>query len=632
MTTISQENKKQFRRPMEVYAGLNGVDKRTTITVTPAKDSSGNYIAPPALYDTADSNQRMITLADFSGGGIDFSGGDYYYLARPNVIDGHYDDSDDQTKIGYQSHVGNGQQMILSWQTKSGISISGLTLSFTPESTGTVAVGDNSYTIATRTVIPVEGKSGTLTINNASDTERVILKTCEPGVSLAFTSDKIVKVSLNLRSDLSVDSQTIPISEIELQVYYNEDISNVISNVADGAAIYYYAGYDGDYSEERYFYLSEAATMENGLITIKGEDTVQFFDDNKITAQTITTKTTSGKRDCYNLMKKYIKEALPTGASLQYQKDPSGTNTGSNLTVILPETNTRELISEISHIGQCPSAGFYPRFIDAGIPTLLHTAPAFRWDIYESETGDLTREVDRKITAIKSDSADYNLGNSTNAKTAWVTLDEKKTATAGTIQTIQPSEGQYWIYTVSNGSIISKTPDKLVYKVIKTAGKKTNYYYRKKKGGKLYACSYATYKKKKSNMRKKVQVYVNTCIAKGKKVDVTGGKQQLNEATKRPGYTLEVNPLEVKGYYKDGSYILYPRHERRFELSNIGGTFTWKGNPKMQPGDVIYFYHDKNTGQNDTGKDYEVIRAEEIELTHESGGTQAKITYRKWEG
>lgn len=55
--------------------------------------------------------------------------------------------------------------------------------------------------------------------------------------------------------------------------------------------------------------------------------------------------------------------------------------------------------------------------------------------------------------------------------------------------------------------------------------------------------------------------------------------------------------------------------------SNITGSFKWKGDPRMQPRDIVYF--DRLDGTTET------ITLETITLHHEGGGTWADITYRK---
>lgn len=55
--------------------------------------------------------------------------------------------------------------------------------------------------------------------------------------------------------------------------------------------------------------------------------------------------------------------------------------------------------------------------------------------------------------------------------------------------------------------------------------------------------------------------------------------------------------------------------------SNITGSFTWKGDPRMQPRDVFTFHRLDGTEEECT--------LENITITHSGGGTSAEITYRK---
>ena len=117
--------------------------------------------------------------------------------------------------------------MVLHWINRRDELLPNITLIFAPDSHGTITadtVSGATYNIAQRVVVPVNAKTGTITIINSSDTTRVKLLSAIPGITLDFTEDEIVSVNLSLRSDLSIDSQTIPISEIELKVYWNQDI------------------------------------------------------------------------------------------------------------------------------------------------------------------------------------------------------------------------------------------------------------------------------------------------------------------------------------------------------------------------------------------------------------------------
>lgn len=73
----------------------------------------------------------------------------------------------------------------------------------------------------------------------------------------------------------------------------------------------------------------------------------------------------------------------------------------------------------------------------------------------------------------------------------------------------------------------------------------------------------------------------------------------------------------------DSSYEIYPQQMLKAPMwrSVITGSFTWKGDPRMQPRDRCRFTRLDGT--------VEEITLETITLTHEGGGTSAEITYRK---
>lgn len=71
------------------------------------------------------------------------------------------------------------------------------------------------------------------------------------------------------------------------------------------------------------------------------------------------------------------------------------------------------------------------------------------------------------------------------------------------------------------------------------------------------------------------------------------------------------------------SVDVYPQKSMMVGMyrSPVTGSFTWKGDPRMQPRDVVNFHRLDGT--------VEEITIETITLKHEGGGTTAEITYRK---
>ena len=71
------------------------------------------------------------------------------------------------------------------------------------------------------------------------------------------------------------------------------------------------------------------------------------------------------------------------------------------------------------------------------------------------------------------------------------------------------------------------------------------------------------------------------------------------------------------------TWEMYPTSsmENLLKRSPITGSFTWKGDPRMQPRDIIHFHRLDGT--------VEDVTIESITLKHAEGGTTAEITYRK---
>lgn len=81
-----------------------------------------------------------------------------------------------------------------------------------------------------------------------------------------------------------------------------------------------------------------------------------------------------------------------------------------------------------------------------------------------------------------------------------------------------------------------------------------------------------------------------------------------------------MNFVDINGTFIDE---LYPKLavESVFDKSVKTGSFKWKGDPRMQPRDVVTFVRLDGS--------LEMITLENITITHETGGTVADITYRK---
>lgn len=115
------------------------------------------------------------------------------------------------------------------------------------------------------------------------------------------------------------------------------------------------------------------------------------------------------------------------------------------------------------------------------------------------------------------------------------------------------------------------------------------------------------------------------------------------------GYTIQdemflMGHAKMRRYDGTGEINLLPDEgiNHLLDMSNVVGSFTWKGDPRLQPRDFVNFiYEDENLTTEDNvllqtldGDDIiinqsKIITIENITTTHERGGTICEITYRE---
>lgn len=617
MSTKSQidyRNEKQIRKPMEVHCGLSARDT-TDLTFSvagdvAAKDGNISVTIDHELWD-------MKALTDLAGEGFPANGSCEWY--QPDQAG-----SEESGKVGIRTTIGGTITLDVTAEKV----ITAITMAFTGASSGTVTANGNSYPIKRIVVVPVNNKKAiTLTVKADADV-RVCLASVTPGITLEFNNENLLYCQAVLRSDLSIQNSSWQVSEIEIRAYWPDDISTAISNVGDDVPIWYYAGYaaDGEYAEDfsdvRNFYLSEKATMTGNIITIKGEDASAKLEDKKYVSQVVNTTSGNG---CYVLYRKMKSVLADCGIKLRSsQRAPEKNASKSTRSLIFTEQTARDTIQDIMNLTHVKNANieFWPVFVDAGIPKLTWSRPVKKWDIYEEDCGDIVREADRNIGRIKSSNTDYGVKTTVLRSSRLKTLKSQKVKAKSNYR--YNCGGYYWYLTVTNARNVSKTAEGIKWTAVKSS-KKTKI---KAKTNKKYK----TGKKKGQPIYKKLTKYLPQCIVKGKKAAVktdTGGRQ-ITPSAKRPGITMQVDPLALGKVYQtknNTSYFLYPNYSRLFSRSNLTGSFTWKGDPRMQPRDVFDF-HRKDTDA-EGNEVVETCTIESITLTHEGGGTKASISYRK---
>lgn len=582
MPTIASENLKNIRQGMDVFVHVQQVQNAAlTVTQNNAK-----------LYDLTTLQDTDITvrpLTDLQGAGFPLDGSVVLYDSTVTA-------SAENGKLGIRSNVGSAMTVTVSAST----TINALTLQI--QGNGTITANGVTYDAREVVVIPVNATSVVMTVTPDSG-NRITIENILPGIVLDFDNNNLISCTLDLESNLSIVDGSWTISSIEVQGYYPDDISQAVTNMTSGTPIIYYAGYQGDYSTPRFFYVSEAVTQKNGLITIKGEDASAKLEDVIQPESIWQTSRQNARQEWYRKMASMVTGAGITLASKEADPPLVDTNT-AKYTVITKEGTYRDYIHYMMNLTN--KNGFYPRFIDAGIPTLRWSEPTSKWDIYKEDVGDFERVVERSINKIYGDDENKPLQvllNVASKKTTISTLN----VTKNKVYDISYGDNYYNSVTYSNGTL-KKASDKTLHSIRLTANKTTKSVKVKvKKKGKTTT---------KTVSKPKLSVY-------GYRITEQSGGVNMVTAN-RLGVTKEEKNLlwgRFVSNYNGSSYGL-PNYADLFNKSNIGGSFTYKGNPHMQPRDVFRLYELD-------GQTYTTCTIESIETKHEDGGMISTIKYRE---
>ena len=582
MSRIDDENAKRIRTPMDITVSIGA--KTPQITLTDTITSGSGYT--DSNFDSAIDTDSipMLRLADLAGSGFSLIDGCVPYDASRAA--------DETGKVGIRTGVGAAMTV----HVTSTVEFAAVTIHITSGS-GKVTASGKAYTLYERTVIPVNAKTVDLVFTPDSG---VRLEICSivSGMSVQFTNDDIISCTVGLRSDLSMVNPSWGVSEIEVQAYWPEDISTAIANMSDDEPITYSAGYAGDMSEERQFYLSEPAQMDGNVITIKGEDRSAKLDDVTYESFVRSNVHGQGKKEVYSNLSQFVRDS---GIVLKKKEsDPAKTTNTAKSYIVYQSQSAREAVQMTMNLTSAD--GFYPRFVDAGIPSLSWSKPSVKWNINEEDIGDEVKTVDRNLAALSADGE--TKFNSTITLAGKKTVAKDKKITKGQIYTITPNDGNWASWSVTNGSIIYSDASKVKFKATATSKKTTTYVVTKRNGKK--------YKKKKT-------VYKPTATVKARHFTISGGSNKVIDSDHRAGTTSSITPSVNGRVYQDSS-VIFPNWKALFERDNRTISFTCKGDPRWQPRDILRIHWI------DGG--YQDITLEEIQISHSEGGTTASVKGR----
>ena len=588
MSTINEQNARQIRDPMQIEISMQ--------VGSSAKIS--NYAVPSTYksYDNTLGNAEysMRVLADLAGDGFPLDGTAELYDPNktPSANDG---------KLGFRGNVGqNVSVTITATNNLSSVSVkaSGIT---------SITCNGTTYPAVALNVIPIGARTATLVFNCADNNERVEIDYIVPGVALYIDNDNLVQCTLALRSNLDVDNHSWEESEIEIQAYYPYDISDSFKYVMDEWPILYSAGYDADMSEVRRFYLSEPVTMVDNVITIKGVDASHKLDNYTMPEQWLETPVNGPKQTYYN---KFVDTIKRCGIQLQHEQKWAEASGAKSVTLINEQT-ARDYVANVmnltlNHVTDRGAWGI--QFVDAGIPSVEHgdgTVFGNIWTIRKSDCGEWTEKSERNIATIRKPQDHDRKFYETFVRIGvsggtWfpTKVQDYTDIKVGGIYGAQFSDGGVlwgrWPRVYSHGydnpkvdyTIISSTPSACTFKVTKLTNRVT--------GCELDVLGY----------------------------NPSGGVSSFSNPNGLPGVTIEMEPMDTTSD-EDGRILNY---ESLFNRSTNTISFTWKGDPRMQPLDYLKMIDDTKPMSPATW-----YRITSIELTHEGGGTMATIEAREWD-
>lgn len=410
---------------------------------------------------------------------------------------------------------------------------------------------------------------------------RIQLAKIVPGYSWWFDNASLISCNVALRSvETKVDNPELQISEIEITGYEKNDILEEISLIGDDAPITYSCGYPGDMSEPRTFYLSQAISWEDNQIIIKGEDATKFL------AAEYSGKFIGNYTGAGGGIGKYIEtihEMLNNaGISHEYENYYMAGPYSDGEPAFIKNISKRDIIAQAVNLfnfksdwlGECGLV-----YVDAGRPRLI-AKPRIKPDAYDiNGYSELKTETNRKIKRVEINNPYVDRGPSKNIET----IDAE-----GTI--IRSASDPLLSVATSTGTVSLITP----------------YKYKLKASGSATVTGRA------------VRFYDPT-----DNDSVT--PRVLNRASGVETLTLnEFNGMvdgavapTGDGYLTDfWYYALRQIMDRPLKIF----TFTWRGDPRLQPRDYI------RLTINDTPVDMTI---ESITLNHEGGGLTSQIVARE---
>ena len=266
----------------------------------------------------------------------------------------------------------------------------------------------------------------TIYIDRWNPGERVYITGIYLGVTWIWDNSNLLSVNVDLHGVNTEIGGELEVSTIEIRAYETEIDPVIIGRIPQGAPILYHAGYDGDMSELRTFYLSEGLSWDENVLSVRGQDASMFLDNVDVPVD-CDNYGSGWKMD--HVIGKRIRAAL---SSIDYDEIGAPPDIeAQNLQVILYESKAaRSIVSEYTGVFR-DSDYFRATYVDAGRPTLTFGDVGDTWTIYADEIADFNIIVERNKKTLKIVLPEYYLQHNDNiedvettaGKTYFIELD-----------------------------------------------------------------------------------------------------------------------------------------------------------------------------------------------------------------
>ena len=379
MATILAENAKQYRQALDVYVSIEPeLSDGNTLASWSANNSlmydGGTYNSKAGVLDRG----NVVTLMDLSGEGFINDG-----TAQP------IDTAADGNKYGILPIIAD----------VDGNYTTPIVVTFTTSQTITADTQLVYFVNGERLTVPATAgtTSVTVTIDSADEPYgRTIITRAKLGDVYEFTKSNILGLDVTLRGDTGYLNPQLPISSLQLTCYIPSDGVASLTTFDTDTPVYYSAGYAGDMSPERTFYVSERITYEGKAYQVQAEDATKWLDSEAYYTNTQAGAQTEAYEAAALMVKGIIQKKVADKANVTYNNLPSPRG---NFWFFQGQENARNIIARYMALLRL-SDGKTLTYVDAGIPTLHTQKITTTWTIDATQITQPRESWDEQVTAI----------------------------------------------------------------------------------------------------------------------------------------------------------------------------------------------------------------------------------------